>query len=39
MTHITKELVIEVCNISKVTIDKIYSKILMWSNFLNDFDE
>lgn len=39
MTHITKELVIEICNISKVTIDKIYSKILMWSNFLNDFDE
>jgi transcription initiation factor TFIIB len=34
--HLSKEVVIEVCNISKVTIDKIYAKILMWSNFLKD---
>lgn len=33
---IPKDKLIEVCNISKVTIDKIYSKILPWSHFLDD---
>lgn len=36
MKHISKDLIIEICNISKVTIDKIYGKILMWSHFLQE---
>jgi transcription initiation factor TFIIIB Brf1 subunit/transcription initiation factor TFIIB len=39
LKHIDKDLIIKVCNISKVTIDKIYAKIIMWSNFLSDFNE
>jgi transcription initiation factor TFIIB len=31
---ITKDMIIEVCHISKVTIDKIFSKIVMWSTLL-----
>jgi transcription initiation factor TFIIB len=33
--QITKEMIIEVCDISKVTIDKIFSKILSWSHLLD----
>lgn len=36
MSHITKDVLMEVCNISKVTIEKIYTKILPWSNFINE---
>lgn len=34
LSHISKEFLIQVCNISKVTIDKIYTKILPWDIFL-----
>jgi transcription initiation factor TFIIIB Brf1 subunit/transcription initiation factor TFIIB len=36
LKHITKDHIIEVCNISKVTIEKIYSKILPWNNVVSN---